>query len=294
MKKEILIGILGIIAILIGSYVIWNSYSDNQQNISSGPLNSSSTVNSIQNKLDEEIAQGEATLSTSVIAQHNVESDCWLLIDGKVYDLSSYMIAHPGGKAIIIPYCGKDATTAFATKDGQGTHSAFAQSELQSLYVGTLNMPLSQIENTNTNTTNQTNTTTPTSPANTTTTSPTTSVVLNTATIAQHNTTGNCWIIINSTVYAVSSYLSAHPGGSAIIAQYCGKDATAAFGNRGGTGTHSSFANSQLTQYAIGTVGSTTTTQIINSTQNTNTTTSPSSNEEEDEEEEEEEEENDD
>lgn len=292
MKKEILIGILGIIAILIGSYAIWNSYNDTQQNISSGSLNTSSTVNSIQNKLDEEIAQGEATLSTSVIAQHNVENDCWLLIEGKVYDVSTYMIAHPGGKAIIIPYCGKDATTAFATKDGQGSHSSFAQTELQSLYVGTLDMPLSQIENSNANTTTETNTTsTPTSSTNTTT--PTTSVVLDTATIAQHNTASNCWIIISSTVYAVSSYLSAHPGGSAIVTQYCGKDATAAFGNRGGTGTHSSFANSQLAQYAIGKVGSTTTTEVINSTQNTNTATSPSSNED-DGEEEKEEEENDD
>jgi cytochrome b involved in lipid metabolism len=73
-----------------------------------------------------------------MITQHNTTNDCWLLINNKVYDVSSYLTSHPGGSATIIPYCGKDATVAFDSKGGQGSHSAFAQSELAQFVIGTV------------------------------------------------------------------------------------------------------------------------------------------------------------
>ncbi|KAI4314065.1 hypothetical protein L6164_027007 [Bauhinia variegata] len=46
-------------------------------------------------------------------SQHNTKEDCWVVIDGKVYDLSSYMDEHPGGDDVIIASTGKDATDDF-------------------------------------------------------------------------------------------------------------------------------------------------------------------------------------
>jgi cytochrome b involved in lipid metabolism len=82
----------------------------------------------------------EVTLNTTEIAKHNVESDCWMVINNKVYNLSGYATAHPGGTSNITSYCGKEATTAFGTKGGQGnSHSGGANDLLASYYIGALN-----------------------------------------------------------------------------------------------------------------------------------------------------------
>jgi L-lactate dehydrogenase (cytochrome) len=44
--------------------------------------------------------------------------------------------------------------------------------------------------------------------------------------VAKHNTAESCWIVINNSVYDLTDFLSAHPGGPEIILKYAGKDAT--------------------------------------------------------------------
>jgi cytochrome b involved in lipid metabolism len=84
-------------------------------------------------------------LTRSEVAQHDSASDCWTIIDGSVYDLTSYIPRHPGGDDIL-EACGTDGSSLFnqrQTDDGQsvgsGTpHSGNAKSQLQSLFVGQL------------------------------------------------------------------------------------------------------------------------------------------------------------
>jgi len=73
-------------------------------------------------------------LSAAEVAKHNSSSDCWLIIENKVYDISEYLGTHPGGRAIIIQYCGTEATHAFETVN----HSRVALSHLDSIYLGNL------------------------------------------------------------------------------------------------------------------------------------------------------------
>ncbi|MDD5110738.1 MAG: cytochrome b5-like heme/steroid binding domain-containing protein [Patescibacteria group bacterium] len=77
------------------------------------------------------------TLTAEEIAKHNSASDCWMILDNKVYDLTSYLNAHPGTPATIIPSCGQDGTAAFNTKGGRGRpHSAYASSLHPTYYLG--------------------------------------------------------------------------------------------------------------------------------------------------------------
>lgn len=89
-------------------------------------------------------------LTAAEIAKHNTVSNCWMIINSKVYDVTVYVNSHPGGIATIIEGCGKDATQLFNTKGGNGnSHSATADSILSSFYIGDLNQNLtsSQLQN---------------------------------------------------------------------------------------------------------------------------------------------------
>lgn len=46
------------------------------------------------------------------VAAHNSQKDCWIVVKGKVYDVSSYVEEHPGGLAIL-KNAGGDATEGF-------------------------------------------------------------------------------------------------------------------------------------------------------------------------------------
>ncbi|GMF98199.1 unnamed protein product [[Candida] boidinii] len=52
-------------------------------------------------------------ISPEELSKHNKVEDCWIAIDGKVYDVTSFLETHPGGVARIIKYAGTDATKAF-------------------------------------------------------------------------------------------------------------------------------------------------------------------------------------
>jgi cytochrome b involved in lipid metabolism len=78
----------------------------------------------------------KTTLSTSVVAKHAVESNCWITVSSKVYDVTSYISMHPGGKATIITQCGKESTTAFTTKGYGSKHSPAAWTLLGTYLVG--------------------------------------------------------------------------------------------------------------------------------------------------------------
>lgn len=73
------------------------------------------------------------------VATHNTETDCWMVIEGKVYDATMFIPTHPGGKAII-KGCGTNATTLFTERptNNKGPHPSQAIEKLKELYIGDL------------------------------------------------------------------------------------------------------------------------------------------------------------
>ncbi|XP_074575745.1 cytochrome b5-like [Curcuma longa] len=66
------------------------------------------------------------------VVKHNATKDCWLIIDGKVYDVTSFMAEHPGGDEVLLAATGKDATNDFEDIG----HSSSARDMMAKYYIG--------------------------------------------------------------------------------------------------------------------------------------------------------------
>ncbi|KAF2299380.1 hypothetical protein P3X46_017352 [Hevea brasiliensis] len=66
------------------------------------------------------------------VAKHNKAKDCWLIISGKVYDVTPFMDDHPGGDEVLLSSTGKDATNDFEDVG----HSDSAREMMEKYYIG--------------------------------------------------------------------------------------------------------------------------------------------------------------
>lgn len=71
------------------------------------------------------------------VAKHASKDDCWMAIDGKVYDVTSFVAQHPGGDEILRG-CGIDATAAFNGEQGGHSHSSSADLKKEEFLKGDL------------------------------------------------------------------------------------------------------------------------------------------------------------
>ena len=54
----------------------------------------------------------ERTFTVEEVAKHSTEKDCWLIIEGQVYDVTKFVPRHPGGSLIYVK-AGGDSTQLF-------------------------------------------------------------------------------------------------------------------------------------------------------------------------------------
>merc|ERR1712127_662911 len=56
---------------------------------------------------------GGGGISPAEVAKHTTKTDCWVVVDGQVLDVTSFLSEHPGGELAILTFAGKDATEEF-------------------------------------------------------------------------------------------------------------------------------------------------------------------------------------
>ncbi len=72
-------------------------------------------------KAQEPISRENISLSRAEVAQRGSAEECWTIVDGSVYDMTTFIQRHPAGSGDIIDMCGKDASDAFLGEhEGQG------------------------------------------------------------------------------------------------------------------------------------------------------------------------------
>lgn len=81
-----------------------------------------------------------AIFTMDQVAAHNTEDDCWMAVDGKVYDGARAASFHAKLKDKFVALCGTDATGAFMTRGQEppNPHPESASSVLESIYLGDL------------------------------------------------------------------------------------------------------------------------------------------------------------
>jgi hypothetical protein len=73
------------------------------------------------------------TYSRAEVKKHNTAEDCWFIIDHKVYDVTDFLDAHPGGNVVLQQVAGKDAT-----RDFYNLHRQEVIQKYESLVIGTI------------------------------------------------------------------------------------------------------------------------------------------------------------
>ncbi|KAK8560764.1 hypothetical protein V6N13_026200 [Hibiscus sabdariffa] len=78
----------------------------------------------------------EKVFTLGQVSEHNNPKDCWLVINGKVYDVTNFLEDHPGGDEVLLSATGKDATDDFEDVG----HSDNARDMIAQYYVGEIDV----------------------------------------------------------------------------------------------------------------------------------------------------------
>uniref|UniRef100_A0A7N0V323 Cytochrome b5 heme-binding domain-containing protein n=1 Tax=Kalanchoe fedtschenkoi TaxID=63787 RepID=A0A7N0V323_KALFE len=78
------------------------------------------------------MGSGRPTFTFEEVVKHSSVNDCWIVIHGKVYDVTSFLTEHPGGEEIILGCTGRDATKEFEESD----HSDEAKKQTEEFCIG--------------------------------------------------------------------------------------------------------------------------------------------------------------
>ncbi|MBU0648754.1 cytochrome b5 domain-containing protein [Patescibacteria group bacterium] len=98
------------------------------------PESSSSLIQSPQDALVP------ATIYTlEQVAEHAALDDCWIALDGTVYDITEFAPGYAGGQEAITRWCGQDASEGFSTKNfSSQPHAAASKLKLDPYFIGSL------------------------------------------------------------------------------------------------------------------------------------------------------------
>ncbi|KAL5848596.1 hypothetical protein ACOSQ4_006609 [Xanthoceras sorbifolium] len=79
---------------------------------------------------------GKVFFTLGQVSKHNNSRDCWIIINGKVYDVTKFLEDHPGGDEVLLSATGKDATDEFEDVG----HSTTAREMMHQYHVGDIDI----------------------------------------------------------------------------------------------------------------------------------------------------------
>ncbi|KAJ3047923.1 hypothetical protein HK097_011041, partial [Rhizophlyctis rosea] len=140
------------------------------------------------------------------VSKHSSPTDAWIIVNDKVYDVTNFVDDHPGGKKVLLKVAGQDASKQFA----QFHNASVLQKYGPKLEVGQIGGSSDKSSSSGTTTA-------------------TTSKSFTPATVSEHSSPDDLWVIVNGKVYDLTRFADEHPGGKKVLVKVAGKDASKQF-----------------------------------------------------------------
>merc|ERR550532_3133745 len=140
------------------------------------------------------------------VAKHTSKSDCWVVVNGEVLNVTNFLSEHPGGELAILTFAGRDASEEFNMIHPPDVIPKYAPDAVIGVIGsgggggggGEVQLPPGVSGYTMEE-------------------------------VAKHTSKTDCWVVVAGQVLNVTNFLSEHPGGELAILTFAGKDATEEF-----------------------------------------------------------------
>ncbi|KAJ6652495.1 hypothetical protein lerEdw1_011465 [Lerista edwardsae] len=76
--------------------------------------------------------QGGRYITLAEVEKRNTDKETWIVLHGRVYDITSFLGEHPGGEEVLLEQAGRDATESFEDVG----HSLDARDMLKQFLIG--------------------------------------------------------------------------------------------------------------------------------------------------------------
>jgi cytochrome b involved in lipid metabolism len=133
-NKNLLIVVAVLVVLLIAGVMYLGKI---QNETYSEPINTKAPQSATPGTASSSSATTTTVMSYTAeeVALHNNKSSCWTIVNGKVYDVTSFTGKHPGGEKAVLRLCGTDGTANFMSQHGgkKGPESTLAKFEIGTL-----------------------------------------------------------------------------------------------------------------------------------------------------------------
>lgn len=133
MNKKIVITILLLIS-TIGLTGCFNKKTTQEPIINSPTTIDQQQINNADSATKQVTQEAANSYTLDDVTKHSSATDCWMAVNGKVYNVTDYVPNHPAGDKIL-KGCGKDASGMFAAAHAEKPNAA---DKLPEFFIGNL------------------------------------------------------------------------------------------------------------------------------------------------------------
>lgn len=120
------------------------NFNSNVLKVSIAAIVASGIALATSNKLsNDEAPKSNKTVELEEFLKHNNRNDCWVAINGKIFDLTEFIPNHPGGETPLINHAGYDGTKVYEKIHPKGTLEKFLPEDK---FIGMLNGEAPKLE----------------------------------------------------------------------------------------------------------------------------------------------------
>merc|ERR1712045_538539 len=139
------------------------------------------------------------------VAKHTSKSDCWVVVNGEVLNVTNFLSEHPGGELAILTFAGRDASEEFNMIHPPDVIPKYAPDAVIGV-IGSGGGGGGAVASGGGG-----------------------GGGITMEEVAKHTSKSDCWVVVAGQVLNVTNFLSEHPGGELAILTFAGKDATEEF-----------------------------------------------------------------